>query len=172
MSAARRVQAMRSAAVIERFERLWPKCFALCAPRRRPLKIGIDKDLIEICRPAIAKGIITIADIMGTPRVYTGADGYLRNMRTGTGRLDLNGKIVGVVTGAEAAHARQVLKLHKAARRANYGPACTKNGPRTVGTANGPISTKVMCHEKSTPKQGGRKSARVSPTSPMRSAPN
>jgi sRNA-binding protein len=99
----------RAAAVIERFERLWPKCFALCAARRRPLKIGIDKDLIEICRSAIAKGIVTVADIKGTLRRYTGSDGYLRKMRAGAGRLDFDGKVVATVTAVEAKHASQIL---------------------------------------------------------------
>jgi sRNA-binding protein len=108
-------------AIIERFERLWPKCFVLRAARRLPLEIRIGHS-------AITKGIITVADIKDTLRHYTSAGGCQRNMRSGTGRLDLNGKVASVVTSAEAAHARRILKLRKTAKRANAGLASTKNG--------------------------------------------
>jgi sRNA-binding protein len=64
--------------------------------------------LAVLCQ-AIAKGVITAIDIRRALARYVASDGYQSNMRTGTGRLDLGGNMVGVVTPAEAKHARQFL---------------------------------------------------------------
>ena len=134
---------------------LWPRTFAVYERNRNPLALGIDRALLVAIAPAIEAGTVSVKDIKRALARYTNADGYQRNMLTGTGRLDLDGKIVGVVTNAEAAHARQVLKLRKGATPANAGLASTKNGPRTAATANGPISAEVMSDEKSTPSDAG-----------------
>lgn len=156
-AATHRRQAARSARIIGVLAGAFPRAIVLYERKRRPLKVGIRDDIITTCQPAIDKGFITVTDIRSALRRYTSADGYLLACRkAGLARVNLGGKIVGVVTSAEAAHARQVLKLRKAARRANAGLASTKNGPRAAGTANGPISTtRVMCNERSTPSGAG-----------------
>jgi sRNA-binding protein len=151
----RRERAIRASAIIGALRESWSGTFASPERNRKPLALGIHTGLLVAVEPAIKAGSITAKDVKRALARYTGADGHLRNMRTGTGRLDLSGKIVGAVTSAEAAHAHQILKLRKAARRANSGLASTKNGPRTAGTANGPISANVMSHERSTPSDAG-----------------
>ena len=167
----RRERASRASAVIGALCQLWPRTFAFYERKRKPLALGIHTALLVAVEPAIVAGTVTVKDIKRALARYTGANGYRRNIRAGAGRLNLWGKIVGVVTSAEAAHARQVLELRKAARRANVGLTSTKNGPRTAATANGPISANVMHYDK-TVKRRGRKPGRVSPTSPVRSAPS
>jgi sRNA-binding protein len=156
MSVRPRAPTARSLAIIERFALLFPNCFAVYERKRRPLKIGIDKDLIEICRPAIAKGIITIADIKGTLRVYTGADGYLRNMRAGVGRVDLAGRIVTTLTEDEAQRAKQILDQRRAERRAAKRQSLTaqKETPRAAGAVIG-VKASIERHERSTPSGAG-----------------
>ena len=144
----RRERASRASAVIGALCQLWPRTFAFYERKRKPLALGIHTALL-------VAGTVTVKDIKRALARYTGANGYRRNIRAGAGRLNLWGKIVGVVTSAEAAHARQVLELRKAARRANVGLTSTKNGPRTAATANGPISANVMHYDKSTSSDAG-----------------
>jgi ProP effector len=152
----RRERVIRASAVLGAFSELWPHTFAVQGHHRKPLALGIHAALLVAIKPAIRAGTVTVKDIKAALRRYVSADGYLRACRrAGTARIDLTGKVVGIVTSAEAKYARQVLKLRKAARRANASPAPTKNGPRTAGTANGPISANVVHHEKSTPAAAG-----------------
>jgi sRNA-binding protein len=71
-------QRHRAAAVIERFATLWPQCFAVYERRRRPLKIGIAADILDIVQPAIAKGLISADDVKLALKFYTGNEGYRR----------------------------------------------------------------------------------------------
>ena len=125
----RRERAVRAKAIIGALSRLWPATFAVREHNRKPLALGIHRALLVAVEPAIVAATVTVEDIKRALARYTSAKGYRRNMRAGTGRLDLDGKIVGVVTSAEDAHARQILKLRKATRQANVGLASTKNGP-------------------------------------------
>jgi sRNA-binding protein len=136
--------------------KLWPATFALPERNRKPLALGIHGALLTAVEPAIDAGTVTVQEVKAALRRYVSAEGYLRACRrAGTARIDLAGNVVGTVTPVEAAHARQVLQLRKAARRANVGLASTKNGPRTAATANGPISANVMHYDKSTSSDAG-----------------
>jgi ProP effector len=91
----------------------FPAAFFVFEQRRRPLKLGIDHDV------AVATaGAITVAEIKGALRYYTGNAGYLRACRAGAARVDLNGNAAGAVTADEAAHARERL-----ARRSQRAPS-------------------------------------------------
>jgi sRNA-binding protein len=82
MSAAtRRTQAERSAAIIERLAQLWPRCFAVYEGRRAPLQIGIDEDVIALCKPAFDKGVLTVAELKRALAYYCGNVGYLNACR-------------------------------------------------------------------------------------------
>jgi hypothetical protein len=107
--------------------------------RRSPRPVSAIRRVLAVLCQAIAKGVITATDIRRALARYVASDGYRPNIGTGTGRLDLVSKIVGVV------------ELRKAARLAKSGLAPTKNGPRTAGSTNGPISANVIHRERSTP---------------------
>jgi ProP effector len=80
---------------------LWPQCFSVYERRRRPLKIGINADLLGYgySREAIGPAL----------RFYVGAPGYLFALKAGADRVDLDGNVVGKVTDDEAAHAKEQL---------------------------------------------------------------
>jgi sRNA-binding protein len=68
--------------------------------RRRPLKIGINQDIV-----AALDGAITAEELkLGLSR-YCSNIGYPRACREGTPRIDLNGNAVGAVTAEQAARA-------------------------------------------------------------------
>ena len=86
----------------------WPKCFAVYEGRRKPLKIGIHHD-IDV---GVAPEMLSLA-----MRLYTNNVGYLRSMRAGAARIDLEGNAVGTVSDEDVAHASRTLE-HRAARKA------------------------------------------------------
>jgi sRNA-binding protein len=130
MSAAgRRAQAAYLIAIIARLERLWPRCFVLYESRRRPLKVGIAGDVIAQCQPAIDKGLISATDLTHALRYYVGNTSYLKACGEGVARVDLDGRIVGVVTADEARYAREVLRKRRAKRANDSSPAERPKGP-------------------------------------------
>jgi sRNA-binding protein len=65
--------------------------------RRRPLKVGIDRDLIvELA------GVATAAEIKHALRVYTANKVYRSKLRAGATRYDLAGMPAGIVTQEHA----------------------------------------------------------------------
>ena len=123
-AAARRAQLLRSTAIIERFAyALWPKCFVVLESRRPPLALGIDRDLIRLCQPAIDKGLVTAADLRRALRYYTGSVGYLKNCIEGAARIDLLGRPAGQVSRSEAEYAERVLAERRAKRANSSSPA-------------------------------------------------
>lgn len=102
--------AKRADSVVEAFARLWPQCFVVYERRRRPLKIGIHRDILEVVAPAIVAGRISEDDVRLGLRRYTKANGYLYACRAGTPRISLAGQPAGpVVTEEQAARARRLL---------------------------------------------------------------
>lgn len=115
---------------------LWP-AFSVYERRRRPLAIGIHKD-IE------ATGVLTPGEASALLRYYCGNLGYLRACREGQARVDLNGTAVGVVTASEAAnslaslHAREADRAAKRAAKTNGAiPNRTAPAAATASKANG-----------------------------------
>jgi sRNA-binding protein len=86
----------------------WPDTFPrLSARTRRPLKIGIGDDIIAAL-PDIPPALISLA--LG---IYVNSAPYFVACTTGTPRIDLDGKPAGVVSPAEAAHAREKLEQRR-----------------------------------------------------------
>ncbi|MGO9419538.1 ProQ/FINO family protein, partial [Roseiarcus sp.] len=85
---------------------------AFAAGRLRPFKVGIDKDIAERA-PAI-----TDRERARALRYHTRSDRYLRSMRPGAPRVDLDGNEVGAVTDDEAAHAKAILDRRRAKKAA------------------------------------------------------
>jgi sRNA-binding protein len=107
-------------ATIGRLAEKWPKAFHVFERRRKPLKIGVDTDIV-----AGLDGAITLPELRAAMRSYTGNLGYLLASKEGAVRVDLQGDAAGVVTATEAKWAAMRLdglRRHKAARKAAKGP--------------------------------------------------
>lgn len=76
----------------------WPKCFFMYQRRRRPLKIGIHKDIPD--------GLIKPKILRLAFRLYINNAGYLNGMRLGVARVDLNGEVAGTVDESAAKSAQ------------------------------------------------------------------
>ena len=78
----------------------FPACFALYEQRRRPLALGIHKEV------AAAMPTLTAAQIDAAMRYYVNNEGYCKACRDGAARVNLMGHEVGCVTAAEADSAK------------------------------------------------------------------
>jgi hypothetical protein len=95
----------RADAVIAALARLWPKCFFTAPSKRRPLMIGIDRELIVLLRPAIDAGRVSENDIRLALKRYTTDDAYLRRcIKRLASRIGLNGEKTGIVDRLKHAH--------------------------------------------------------------------
>jgi ProP effector len=92
---------------IAQLAELHPNCFRQPS---QPLKIGIHNDVIAR-HPELQPGLIASA-----LRTYTRSVSYLKTLKAGAVRIDLEGNPVGTVTAADEADAER--KIAKAARRA------------------------------------------------------
>jgi ProP effector len=92
-------------ATIELLAATWPNCFAVKYRDRRPLKIGIADDVA-----AAVEGAITSDELDAAFAVYTRQPGYLRGLKGGAARVDLDGNPAGAVTAEQAATARRHLE--------------------------------------------------------------
>ena len=79
--------------------RLYPKCFAWNRPR--PIKAGIFHDLVAAGHPP--------DEINQALGVYCDCARYLKALKAGAPRIDLDGRPVGTVSDDEARFARQRL---------------------------------------------------------------
>jgi ProP effector len=77
----------------------FPACFAMFEQRRRPLALGIQKEI------AAAMPTLTKEQISTAMRCYTLNAAYNRACREGAARINLMGHEAGVVTAAEADNA-------------------------------------------------------------------
>jgi ProP effector len=78
------------------------ECFSAPVSCRRPLKIGVSKEIARC-----GAGAITLEEVDAALRLYTTQKGYLRTLQQGTQRVDLDGNPAGTVTAAQAAKARR-----------------------------------------------------------------
>ena len=90
-------------ATLELLAARWPAAFAVHQARRRPLAIGIHRDIL-----AALDGAVTPDELSRALRFYTGNRVYLRRIAAGVTRVDLNGAPAGVITEKEAAYARAI----------------------------------------------------------------
>jgi ProP effector len=86
-------------AIIKLLSEKFPECFALYEQRRRPLALGIHKEV------AAAMPTLTAEQIGAAMRFYVSNEFYCRACRAGAIRINLMGHEAGVVTAAEADHA-------------------------------------------------------------------
>jgi sRNA-binding protein len=116
----------------------WPLTFAVYAPQRKPLKIGIHQDILAAAEGAIADHEVSLA-----LRHYCNGSFYLHACVEGADRLDLDGNVAGTVTADEAAHAADKLAQYQArqpkprsrtARQPRSGPITTVSTNTTVST--------------------------------------
>ena len=81
----------QAAQIIAALAERWPQCFTISKAERRPLKIGVARDII-------AAGGITRGDIGRALRSYTSVEGYLESCKAGAARIDLDGNVAGSVS--------------------------------------------------------------------------
>jgi ProP effector len=91
--------------ILEVLADLWPAAFFVEPSRRRPLKAGIDRDVLTAADGAITREELKIA--LGS---YTSAKAYLRALREGELRIGLDGEPAGQVSASDARHAQWVLE--------------------------------------------------------------
>jgi ProP effector len=97
-------RARKSRELIAALADLFPGAFSVYQHRRRPLKVGIDRDLAAALSDAMNDTELRLA--LGS---YCRNIGYLQACREGAERVGLDGKRVGQVTASEAAHAKEQL---------------------------------------------------------------
>src|SRR5215467_13279729 len=118
-------------AAIALLAELYPKCFSIYEGRRRPLKIGIHKDIL-----AAVDGVITPAELHGALGTYCRNPVYLGHMGKGAERLDLNGEPAGVVTDDEEARAKATLAGIRAKQEARAAAAKALAKPKRLSLAD------------------------------------
>jgi ProP effector len=99
-------------ATIAQLAQLYPACFYVARHERRPLKIGIRRDLA-----ALDLGIGR-RELDSALAWYANGIDYLRSLRVGADRIGLDGAPSGVVSQVDEAHAREKLAV-LGARRVN-----------------------------------------------------
>ena len=96
------------ALLYERF----PRTFFADPKKKRQLKVGILKDLIEVLGDSVHRHYLQTA-----LKYYASGFTYLKQQRAGAERVDLNGTVVGKVTKEEEERARSVLDKIEANRK-------------------------------------------------------
>src|SRR5215471_17961207 len=90
-------------ATIARLAQLFPACFYVTRRQRRPLKIGLRRDLA-----ALDLGVGR-RELDSALAWYVNGISYLQSLRVGADRIGLDGAPAGVVSKVDEAHAREKL---------------------------------------------------------------
>ena len=102
------------------FDELFPAVFA---GRFEPLKVGVHLDLAE-------RSPATPMEIGAALRVHCRSMAYLRRIRAGADRRDLDGNVCGVVTAEEAALAKaDIARIRQLDKEARASRAATSKEP-------------------------------------------
>ncbi len=100
----------------------FPACFAPKGEAKKPLKIGVTKDLLVYARqhfPALSRRLIT-----ATIRDYCGGVHYLKAITKGAVRVDLDGNFAGFVSKAEADYsAAEIIRIKSKGKATKPSPA-------------------------------------------------
>jgi sRNA-binding protein len=126
MNTGKKVRDTTVAAVIALLAETFPQCFSVYEGRRRPLKIGIHKEIL-----AAVNGALTPLELGRALGAYCSNQVYLSHTRTGAWRLDLDGNPAGVVTADEEAHAKAMLAGIRAKKEASTATAKAAAQPAT-----------------------------------------
>jgi sRNA-binding protein len=105
----------KATATIAALAARWPAAFHVYEPRRRPLKIGISHDIV-----AAVAGEIDKKDISYALRLYTCGWHYLRAIKNGAPRINLDGQQDGVCTKDEERGAAERLRPMKERQKQKY----------------------------------------------------
>lgn len=92
----------------------WPAAFNPKAPR--PLKIGIHHEI------RVLDGELADDELRRALLAYTRMAKYLARLDAGAARVDLDGKTAGVVSDADAATAKALLRARKDKQESNQTP--------------------------------------------------
>jgi sRNA-binding protein len=116
--------------IIELLSKKWPNCFSVYEKRRRPLAIGIHKEVITSL-----DGVADETAIGSALAFYVGNSCYLGRIRADRERIGLDGKPAGVVTTEEERNATQRLMARKRRKEAKFKEAAkpTSLHPATDG---------------------------------------
>ena len=113
----------------------FPKTFFVYERRRRPLKVGIHRDIEAVLGAEVDQQILG-----WTIGAYVFNVGYLSSLRVGAERLDLDGNPAGVITEADARFAQRGIKIikdreQKRAETKREEPPPPRPAPRRDGLA-------------------------------------
>jgi ProP effector len=97
-------------AIINMLVEKFPNAFFIYEGRRKPLKLKIHHDILEVMD-------IDPAELSAAMRIYTSNLAYLRASVEGAARVDLNGCEAGLVTAEQAVNAAKALAGRMAARK-------------------------------------------------------
>lgn len=138
---------LETTATITLLEERWPKAFFLREVKRKPLKIGVDRDIV-----AALNGTLAPDQLRDALRSYVAAAGYLRALQPNATRVDLDGLPAGLVSAAAATVAREQLvhtlskqEARRKARVAQEQPAVKpvaepepviEKGPKRLGLSD------------------------------------
>jgi len=100
-------------ALLARLCEQFPQAFFAEQAQRRPLKLGIHRDILAALGDAIDPKDLSIA-----LRIYTANPVYLQRQTAGVARIDLDGNHAGVVSAEEAANAQRMLLARVAKQKA------------------------------------------------------
>lgn len=92
-------------AVFELLQERWPNCFSIYEAKRRPLKIGIHEEILKAL-----EGVVTSDELRNALRCYVANEFYLKAIKAGAVRIDLNGETATVISSDEAEYAARALK--------------------------------------------------------------
>jgi sRNA-binding protein len=131
----RPIDSIRDAkAIIAELAQRFPKAFVVFEKRRRPLKIGIDRDI------AAAAPDIDATDLSNALGYYTRNLHYLNTLVAGAPRIGLDGEVCGDVSEKDAASAglrfANILK-RQAARRQASASSSNSSGSNSSGSNSG-----------------------------------
>jgi ProP effector len=91
----------RTKTVVAELAARFPKCFAVPDSRRRPLKIGIDVDVMAALGETIPR-----TELIRALAMYCSSEGYLARVLSGAPRIDLEGKPAGIVAADDEKRAK------------------------------------------------------------------
>jgi ProP effector len=129
MRSRRNIDIASGIAGIARLAEAFPQAFFVYEGRRKPLKIGIDRDI----RTMLGGDTMSDAELNAALTWYCSNSGYLRACAVGAPRIDLEGCPSGEVTAEQAkGAAKQLLqRATKRARKAALAPV-PEPAPQTV----------------------------------------
>jgi ProP effector len=97
--------------LVEKLAALWPKAFFINQDARKPLKLGIHRDMV-----GHAHGL-SGTDLRRALGQYCNSPGYLAACTEGAERIDLNGMFAGTVTAEAVAAAVRMALSQKTLQR-------------------------------------------------------